>query len=326
MAQKRNQRLRSKREINTSDIESESDENNIDILKQRKRSKSTFNIKFSRKKQDMLVLIIACIMIISTLGGYFYYIYFLFPSKTDESENNLLSSGNYTGELFVISDITHNWDEKSWHIINFNGATNFLLKVTNAGHKVDTYRLKLSDNNLMNKIQITFDKNNFELNPGRSTLIVVDIETNINYEYHVPISSIVIKLVSQSFGAVMDSVQIDLTVDNLNSEETALANHKVAAYYTGAFENGTLFDYSFSNPENQKALYISLSNDVQQDRFSKEQYVPVISGFKTGIIGMLPGETHVIKVQPENGYPSDHELGNKVLIFEVRLLSNDQNL
>jgi FKBP-type peptidyl-prolyl cis-trans isomerase len=128
----------------------------------------------------------------------------------------------------------------------------------------------------------------------------------------------------------MDFVELDLTVKDLDEVNIVENGDKIAAFYSGALgTNGTLFDHSFINPGNKDPLYISLSADEQWDLLNVTQYTPVIPGFKQGIIGMVPGETHVIVVPPELGYETgkgpEHLIGI-TLLFEVQLISNDRNV
>jgi hypothetical protein len=307
------------------DTELDEDE---DAYTYRKRSQAPFKLKMSRRRQDMIVVIIACVLVIGTLGGYYYY---LFSTTSDTSDDDT-ANGNvttvdgqklYSAELFVISDITNNWGEASWHILNYGGKTDFMLKVSNTGLKEDTF--KLVDFNTHERIQIIFKENDFKLDAGISKLVIVEVSTNIDYNYRVQ-PSIDINLISKFTNSISDTIKIDVTVNKLDTDNTALENDKVAAYYTGAFRNGTLFDHSLKNPIETDPLHISLSSDIQMDKFDSIQYTTVIDGFKLGIIGMVPGETRVIEVPPNLGYPRDHELGGITLMFQVRLLSNDRDL
>jgi len=290
------------------------------LFKERRRSQTVVKEKRSRKRQDMLVVIIACIIIGATLVGYYYYIFTIYPSTVSEESALEPHSGNYTGELYIISDITHNWGKESWHLMDFNGDTNFMLKVDNTGAEDESY--KLSHNNKVTRISLKFSKNNFKLKPGESTLVIIDLSTNIDYEYRAP--QIKIDLKSPIINTVLGSVNINLTITRLDTALKAKTGDKVSAYYTGAFGNGTLFDHSLKDPDSTEPLHISLSDDIQMGGLDKIQYTTVILGFKKGIINMVPGETHVIIVPPNEGYPSDHDLGGLTLIFEVRLLSNDR--
>jgi FKBP-type peptidyl-prolyl cis-trans isomerase len=169
------------------------------------------------------------------------------------------------------------------------------------------------------------NNNNFKLEPKKSELIIVEATTSLTKEYRLP-RPIDIELVSGFTKSSLGSVQIDLTVKQLDEQQVIIKDDKVAAYYSGAFQiNGSLFDYSLKDPDMKDPLYISLSDDVQTDSFESRQYTPVIPGFKNGIIGMVPGETHAIIVPPELGYPNDHFLGGTTLVFEVNLVSNDRD-
>ncbi len=306
-----------------SEDELEENEEELTEQKARKRSQAAEKLRVSHKKHDKIVVAVAVIIILATLVGYYYMEYGIGGTSEDGNGSTEPKVGNYSATLEVISHVTHTYADNSWHIINIGGFTNFLLKVENTGTLEDTY--KLSINNLDNKININFNKNNFKINPQKSILVIVNVTTSYKQEYRLP-TPIEINLVSGYTKSTLDSVQIDITVEDLDEEEVVVNGDKLQAYYTGSFgNNGSLFDYSFKDPENKDPLYVSLTNDVQTDKFESIQYVPVITGFKKGIIGMLPGETHVIVVPPELGYPSDHDLGGKTLIFEVKIISNDRD-
>lgn len=293
-------------------------------LRERKRSQAAVKHKMSQKRQDKIVLAIAAIIIVFTLSGYFYFVNFIAADEGSAEEKDNNNIGNYTASIHVISDTTHKYDKTSWHILANDGFTNFLLRVSNSGTKEDTFKLSITK--LDSRFKVTFNKNNFKIKPGNNAVVIAEVTTTISYEYRLP-TPIKINLISDFAKSVIDNVEIDLTVKQLKTNEEVLVGDKVAAYYSGIFEvNGSLFDYSLKNPETSDPLYISLSDDIQYDTFESRQYVTVIPGFKKGIIGMVPGETHSIVVPPELGYPKDYDLGGKTLIFEVKLLSNDRNV
>jgi FKBP-type peptidyl-prolyl cis-trans isomerase len=290
--------------------------------KVRKRSQAEIKEQRARKRRDNMVLIIAVILIVLTSSGYIYYAYAINPTLVDDESEDIVT-GNQTGSLFVISDITHNWTKESWHIMNINGKTNFLLKVENNGDNEEYFRL--SDTNDMELIKITYNINNLQIKPGKSNVVIVQVTNSMKTETRIP-NPIEIQLKSKATKTLLDSVQIFLTIEKLNENEIAEKGDKVSAYYTGSFENGTLFDYSLKDPSNTNPLYISLSNNIQMDSFNTNQYATVIPGFKKGIIGMIPGETHIAMVPPELGYEPGQPLSGVTLIFEIRLLSNDRDL
>lgn len=317
------QKKKEKDEIITDEESDEELDEEAAEQKTRKRSQILEKQRLSRKKQDRIVLLVAAILILATAGSYFYYAYILTSTEDSDDDETDHGPGNYTGTIQIISDITHTYGKESWHIINIDGFTNYILKVENTGTKKDTY--KFSINNLDNRITITFNKNNFELQPNKANLIIANVTTTIDYEYRLP-TPIDINLFSTYHKSIIDTVKIDLTVEDLNEDLVLIDGDKAQAYYTGAFEvNGSLFDYSFKDPENKRPLYISLTDDIQMDKFESIQYVNVIPGFRLGMIGMLPEETHVIVVPPELGYPKDQDLGGTTLIFEVKLLRNDRD-
>jgi FKBP-type peptidyl-prolyl cis-trans isomerase len=50
----------------------------------------------------------------------------------------------------------------------------------------------------------------------------------------------------------------------------------------------------------------------------------VIPGFEKGVIGMNINKTKIIEIPPEEAYgtdPSAHPLGNKTLLFKIKLVS-----
>jgi hypothetical protein len=293
-------------------------------VRERKRSQAAVKQKMSQKKQDKVILVIAAILIIFTISGYFYFDNFLTPDdgSSEGADDNFF--GNYTASIHVISDTTHKYDDTSWHLVTPDGFTNFILRVSNSGTKEDTFKLSIT--NLDSRFKVIFNKNNFKVKPGKFSVVIAEVTTSISYEYRLP-TPIKINLISDFAKSVIDTVEIDLTVKQLKTDEEISVGDKVAAFYSGVFEvNGSLFDYSLKNPESSDPLYISLSDEIQYDTFESRQYVTVIPGFKKGIIGMLPGETHSIVVPPELGYPKDYDLGGKTLIFEVKLLSNDRNV
>jgi hypothetical protein len=324
MAERRRSKKYQKKEefeyIGDSDEDLEGDDEGV---KQRKRSQAEMKYKASRKRQDMFVLIIACVIIIAILGGYYISILTTSSSDSDDGDESLQVTGNLTANLFVISDISHNWTKESWHIMNVNGITNFLLKVENTGDLEDTYIL--DEDNKIPQITLNFNKNEITLKPGRSTIVIANISNTMGSEFRMP-NPIHIEIKSIKTQTIMDEVKLDITIDKLENNEITESGDKVSAYYTGSFQNGTLFDYSFKDPQNTDPLRISLLKDQEQiGNLESVQYIPVIEGFRRGLIGMVPGETMVINVPPGLGYPTEHELGDQTLIFEVRLLSNDRD-
>jgi hypothetical protein len=321
-------RVKDKKQKVEPEYEDEDDEEGEEEteLKTRKRSQAAVKEQMSKQKLDKIVAIFAIILILGTLTWYLYTTE-TWPFNIDDSDDDDGSGvilGNYTGNMKVISHVTHKYDDNSWHLIDIGGYTNFILQVENTGTREDTY--KLATDNKDNRIKITFNNNNFKLRQLKENLIIVTVTTTINSEFRLP-APITINLISDYSKSILDHVTIDFTVTDLSSEYKVANGDKVSAYYTGAFgENGTLFDHSLKDPNNKDPLYISLADDVQFDNFESRQYVPVIPGFKNGIINMVPEETHVIVVPPEAGYPSSHELGGKTLIFEVYLVSNDREL
>ena len=311
-----------KSKIEDEDLEAEDEE--VFEQKMRKRSQAVQKRQLSSKKKDRIVLAFAVFFIIITLLTYYYYDFYLTPDDSDDDGDENGGPGNYTGTIHIISHITHNYGKRSWHIVNIGGHTDFLIKVENTGTKEDNYKLLI--NNLDTRVKITLNDNEFKLKPTKAKLVIAKVTTSIKTEYRLP-TPIKVDLISGHSKSVLDFVEMDITVEDLDETEVVEKDQKVSAYYTGAFEiNGSLFDHSLKDPDNKDPLYISLSNDVQMDEFESRQYVPVIAGFKVGVIGMLPEETHVIVVPPEQGYPTDHFLGGLTLIFEVNVISNDVNV
>ena len=79
-------------------------------------------------------------------------------------------------------------------------------------------------------------------------------------------------------------------------------------YYTGMFENGTVFDSSYLDPENKTdgvPLYVYVTKDL--NAFPPEGYEQysqgLIDGFMDGLIGLEEGtETTIGPIAPENAY------------------------
>ena len=320
------QRRRSKKEKDLEefdyiDRETDLDESGEPAF-QRKRSQAELKIRQKQKRNDIIVIAVACILIVSLLGSYYALIYNRSINTSEDDDDK--STGNYTAQLYVISDLSHDWAKSSWHIMNIYGKTNFLLKIENTGEIDDTYRL--SHNNKIPNINLRFNKNDIIIKSGKAKVVILNVTNNMNSEFRIP-NPIIIQLKSIGEQSIMDSINIDITIDILDTTKIIENGDKVSAYYSGAFENGTLFDFSLSDPENTDPLHISLIKDqVQYGGFESIQYTPVIEGFRRGVIGMVPGETFVIIIPPSLGYPSDHNLGGLTLIFEVRLLSNDRDL
>lgn len=323
---KRSQRREAKKKKKDLEFEDEEDEDKETTeQKTRKRSQAIIKQRISQKKKDKLVLAVAAILIILTLLVYAYFQYFSTSDEngSEENGNDNDGPGIYDGKIQVISHETHKYAQRSWHILKTNGFTNYLVRVTNTGTKEDTYKLSLK--NLDSNVRIILNTNNFELLPSKSELVIVEATTSLTTEYSL-LSPIEIELISDSTKSILGSVEIDLTVKQLDEGQVVIKDDKVAAYYSGVFQvNGSLFDYSLRDPDVKDPLYISLSDDVQTDSFESRQYTPVIPGFRQGIIGMVPGETHVIVVPPELGYPSDQPLGGTTLVFEVNLVTNDRD-
>ena len=200
MAQRRKKREIERKDGIKIDDEDYIDESGDDLLTQRRRSQGAKALKMSHKKQDFIVLLMAAIIIAATLGGYLYYNYALDSGDVDEEADLESVRGNITAELFVNSDINYTWGEKSWHLMNINGETSFMLKTENTGDLVDSY--ELSDNNVVDRIYIQYSKNNFKLKPNEATLIILKVTTSLDYPFRMP-SPIEITLKSKTLKSIM---------------------------------------------------------------------------------------------------------------------------
>ncbi|MBN2518235.1 MAG: FKBP-type peptidyl-prolyl cis-trans isomerase [Candidatus Altiarchaeota archaeon] len=90
----------------------------------------------------------------------------------------------------------------------------------------------------------------------------------------------------------------------------------VTVEYTGRFENGTVFD---TNVGGQPFEFIAGIKPGM-----------VIQGFDEAVLGMRLGEAKTVTIPPEKAYglegESIHELAGKTLVFDIRLLSINEDL
>lgn len=91
---------------------------------------------------------------------------------------------------------------------------------------------------------------------------------------------------------------------------------KVAVYYTGWLTDGTVFDQSRMNENNQLQPFVFSPGSGQ-----------VIPGWEQGILGMKVGGTRRLVLPPQAGYGSQGQGAippDSVLIFDIQLLEVEQ--
>ncbi len=95
--------------------------------------------------------------------------------------------------------------------------------------------------------------------------------------------------------------------------------NRVTISYIGYFEDGTIFDSSINDWQNEGITPDSDFADYLSTPLNFELGTgEVIPGFNDGILGMKLDEIKIIEVPPEGGYPSG-PLAGQTLYFKVRL-------
>lgn len=102
---------------------------------------------------------------------------------------------------------------------------------------------------------------------------------------------------------------------------------KVSAHYTGIYDNGVVFDTTrtdlasrgftlpggFRQHPEPLTVFVGASDTEPND-----DYIPVIEGFASGIVGLRGGETRTVRLSSEEGYQDGY-----YRIFEMRVASVD---
>ena len=76
------------------------------------------------------------------------------------------------------------------------------------------------------------------------------------------------------------------------------------------------------NDEVNMKYILSYDGEIQQENDDFTTVVSssgLIEGFYLGLLGMFEGQQKNIVVQPDQGYPPGHELGGKILYFDVTI-------
>ena len=103
-----------------------------------------------------------------------------------------------------------------------------------------------------------------------------------------------------------------IAADIVKQESMAIDDKDfVSVYYTGMYENGTVFDTNEGDA-------IPFTFQVGRGE--------VIPGFEKAVIGMKLGEEKTATVLPEDGYGSveGHPLQNEILVFTVRVVDMEK--
>ncbi|MBI2133584.1 FKBP-type peptidyl-prolyl cis-trans isomerase [Candidatus Woesearchaeota archaeon] len=110
--------------------------------------------------------------------------------------------------------------------------------------------------------------------------------------------------------------------EELKKKETISQGDKVTFNYIGYLEDGSVFDSSVNN---WRSINITKDDEFDQETSpftfttgNKE----IIPGLEEEMMGMRKGEEKTIKVIPEKAYgtdPTAHPMGNKTLIFKIRI-------
>ncbi len=112
-------------------------------------------------------------------------------------------------------------------------------------------------------------------------------------------------------------------VNEFRARDVVRSGYQVSVDYVGTFDNGTVFD---SNIPGWQLLNVSIDSDF--DNFTTVPFTfrantgAVIRGFDNAVAGMKPGEVKVVTIPPIDAYGVnivDHPLGNKTLIFKIRV-------
>jgi len=121
----------------------------------------------------------------------------------------------------------------------------------------------------------------------------------------------------------------DEIFDNLTgSTETIEIGDCVDVHYTGSFENGTVFDTSYSDVANDSGIYdptwpygpiktfISF-NLTELSPEGYDTYYQGIEGFMEGLIGLKEGETKTLDpIPPEKAYGVYPKIGDEIVIVD----------
>ncbi len=113
-------------------------------------------------------------------------------------------------------------------------------------------------------------------------------------------------------------------IDAFRVKDTVKTGDSVSVYYIGGLENGTLFDSSIPA---WQVSNVSLTSSF--DDFSPEKFTfavgggTVIKGFDDAVLELRVGEERTVTIPPARAYgidPNAHPLGNKTLVFKVRVV------
>lgn len=103
---------------------------------------------------------------------------------------------------------------------------------------------------------------------------------------------------------------------------TVTPRDRIAVKYTGRiFDDGTVFESTFANGNDQPAIITNLTPNATQQQAAQ------IEGFRRGLLGMKVGEKRVIIVPPSLGYDNSRpgvngiDLRDKTLRYDVELIN-----
>ncbi|MBW3019432.1 FKBP-type peptidyl-prolyl cis-trans isomerase [Candidatus Woesearchaeota archaeon] len=116
----------------------------------------------------------------------------------------------------------------------------------------------------------------------------------------------------------------DNKLNVLEPKSEVAEGNTVAVNYIGYLDNGTVFDSSLPDWQNEN---ISQDSEFSAD-FKTLSFIAgsgqMIKGVDKAVIGMKQGEVKTIRISPEDAYgtdPKKHPLGNKTLNFKLRVVS-----
>jgi dolichyl-diphosphooligosaccharide--protein glycosyltransferase len=114
-------------------------------------------------------------------------------------------------------------------------------------------------------------------------------------------------------------------MDEMQEKTVVKQGSEVSVFYTGWTNENGIFDSSIPDWRN-----LNITKDSDFDNYKSNSLTfavgagKVIPGFEKGVIGMNINKTKIIEIPPEEAYgtdPSAHPLGNKTLLFKIKLVS-----
>ena len=112
-------------------------------------------------------------------------------------------------------------------------------------------------------------------------------------------------------------------VNDFRVRDVVRSGYQVSVDYIGALENGTVFDANIPGWQLSDISLDSRFEDFTTVPFTfKANSGAVIRGFDDAVAGMRAGEEKTVTIPPTKAYglgATDHPLGNKTLIFKIKV-------